>query len=128
VRAIPVNTSSMSVAFIDAVPVDAFDRDRNVRLTGQQAADADGVPLWNVNVLCVIEGEDGGETVREKVASGDKPSFAPLDKDEFDGLMARPWENNGRSGVSFSASGISSAGASNGRTRPQPVTAGAEGS
>jgi hypothetical protein len=128
VRAIPVNTSSMSVAFIDAVPVDAFDRDRNVRLTGQQAADADGVPLWNVNVLCVIEGEDGGETVRVKVASGDKPSFAPLDKVEFDGLMARPWENNGRSGVSFSASGISSAGSSNGRTRPQPVTATAEGS
>ena len=41
-RAIPVNTSSMSVAFIDAVPVDAYDRERNARLMGQQAADADG--------------------------------------------------------------------------------------
>jgi hypothetical protein len=121
-RAIPVNTSSMSVAFIDAVPVDAYDRERNVRLMGQQAADADGVPLWTVNVLCVIEGEDGGETVRVKVAAGDKPSFAPLDKIEFDGLMARPWDNNGRSGVSFSASGIRSAASTNGRTRT-PVAA-----
>jgi hypothetical protein len=116
----------MSVAFIDAVPVDAFDRDRNVRLTGQQAADPDGVPLWNVNVLCVIEGEDGGETVRVKVAAGDKPSFAPLDRVEFDGLIARPWETSGRSGISFSASAIRSAGASNGRTRT-PVTADAAG-
>ena len=121
-RAIPVNTGSMSVAFIDAVPVDAYDRERNVRLMGQQAADADGVPLWTVNVLCVIEGEDGGETVRVKVAAGDKPSFAPLDRVEFDELMARPWENNGRSGVSFSASGIRSAGGTNGRTRT-PVAA-----
>jgi hypothetical protein len=117
VRAIPVNTEAMSVAFIDAVPVDAFDRDRNVRLTGQQAADSDGVPLWHVNVLCVIEGEDGGETVRIKVAAGDKPSFAPLDKVEFDGLLARPWETNGRSGISFSASAIRSVGSSNGRSR-----------
>jgi hypothetical protein len=128
VRAIPVNTSSMSVAFIDAVPIEAYDRERNVKLNGQQAADPDGVPLWHVNALCVVEGEDGGETVRIKVASDDKPSFAPLDKVEFDNLLARPWDNNGRSGISFSASGIRSAGASNGRTRPQPVTAGAEGS
>jgi hypothetical protein len=102
-RAIPVDSSTITLAFIDAVPVDAFDRERNVRLTGQQAADADGVPFWNLNVLCVIEGEDGGETMRVKVATGDKPAFSPLDKVEFEGLTARPWENNGRSGVSFTA-------------------------
>lgn len=124
-RAIPVNTASMSVAFIDAVPVDAYDRERNVRLTGQQAADADGVPLWTVNVLCVIEGEDGGETVRVKVAAGEKPAFAPLDRVEFEDLMARPWENAGRSGVSFSARAIRSAGTANGKTRA-PIAAGVE--
>jgi hypothetical protein len=121
VRALPIDTGVMSFAFIDALAVDQFDRERNVRRAGQQAADPDGTPFWNVNLLAVIEGEDGGETMRCKVAASDKPAFSPLDKVELAGLVARPWENNGRSGISFSASAITAAGSTNGRTRSNPL-------
>ncbi|MGD9696505.1 MAG: hypothetical protein AB7V42_12705 [Thermoleophilia bacterium] len=127
-RVLPIETARIAFAFIDAVPMDARNRETGELIRGRQAADPDGVPLWNVNVLAVVEGQDGGETVRVRVAAGEQPGFQPLDRVEFDGLVGRPWEQNGRSGVSFSAVGVRPAGSPNGRARASATAAAGEGS
>jgi len=38
---------------------------------------------------------------------------------DLEGLVAFPWEQNGRSGISYRASAVKAAGAGNGRTRHQ---------
>jgi len=51
VRTIPVDVSRISVAFMDAAPQPARDRDSGQVIQGRQAANPDGVPVWDVNVL-----------------------------------------------------------------------------
>jgi len=73
-------------------------------------ADRNGQPVFSLDVLFSREGHKG-EVVTVKVA-GDKPVVTEGQKLRITGLEATPWENNGRSGISFSATSVQSATAS----------------
>jgi hypothetical protein len=122
-RNIPIDTTRIALAFIDCAAVDAYDRTTGEVMRGTQRRSDEGMPLWNVNALAIVEGVDGGETVRVRVPAETAPVFDPLARIEFDELNARPWEQNGRSGVSLSATAVRVAGSSNGRASRSAVTA-----
>ena len=116
-RSIPVDTSRPAVAFIDAVPVLGRDRDSGTLIPGRQAADRDGVPVWHVSVLCSVEGEGGGETVRVRVSVGERPAFEPAGTGRVRG-PDRPGLVAGRAlRHQLTAAAIRTAGSPNGRTR-----------
>ncbi len=69
-------------------------------------ADRDGQPLYSVEVLASREGYKG-EVITVKIA-GAKPTVTEGQKIKIPTLEAMPWENNGRSGLSFSAERIES--------------------
>jgi hypothetical protein len=113
-RSIPIDPARVSLAFIDAAPVAMRHPETRQVIQGRQAGDENGVPLWQVNALAVVSGEQGGETVRIKVPHDSAPAFEPLARIECENLLARSWELEGRSGISLSASAIRLAGAGNG--------------
>ena len=127
-RNIPIDTTRIALAFIDCAPVDAYDRNTGEVMRGTQRRTDEGTPMWNVNALAIVEGVDGGETVRVRVPAETAPVFDPLARIEFDELNARPWEQNGRSGVSLSASAVRVAGSSNGRAKHAAAAVSGEGS
>jgi hypothetical protein len=118
-RSIPVDTTRLSVAFLDAAAQPARDRDSGALIQGRQAANPDGVAVWDVNVLVMVEGEQGGETIRVRIAADTQPAFQPLDRVDLEGLVAFPWEQNGRNGISYRAATIAAASSGNGRSRHQ---------
>jgi len=129
VRSIPVDTGRLQVAFLDAAAQPARDRESGTLIQGRQAANPDGVPVWDVNCLVMVEGEQGGETIRVRVAADTQPAFQPLDRVDLEGLVAFPWEQNGRSGISYRAASIAAASSGNGvRSSRQPAPAPAEAS
>jgi hypothetical protein len=73
-------------------------------------ADRNGQPVFSLDVLFTREGHKG-EVITVKVA-GNKPQLTEGQKLRISGLEATPWENNGRSGVSFTATEIAPATAS----------------
>jgi hypothetical protein len=66
--------------------------------------DRNGQPVFSLDVLFTREGHKG-EVVTVKVA-GEKPTVSEGQKLRLSNLEATPWENNGRTGVSFTASKI----------------------
>ena len=105
---IPVDLSRFAdqVQFLSVSPVEVFEDGH--RVEGMQAANSDGVPLWAVQALVLRQGRRP-QLLKVKVPS-DKPfGIPPTRPVVFDGLTAVTWERNGRSGVSFNASGIAEA-------------------
>jgi hypothetical protein len=60
-------------------------------------------------VELIVLSDDGGDKIRVKVAG--RPELRPRSEVKVTGLSAMPWEQNGKSGVSFTAQSIESAGA-----------------
>ena len=112
-RSIPVDAGRIRFVVIDVeeVPDFAADGTRN----GRQRADADGVPLWRVNTLCMVDGIAGGETTPVRIAADYAPTLAPLSEVRFLNLHAKPWSQGDRSGVSLVADGIEGQSTTNGR-------------
>lgn len=99
-RSIPVDTARM--VFIAAGPV----RPKLVnRQTGEIKVNAAGVQLWQVKVLAQVDEQDG-EALTVSFPAQSPPSLrlgVPL---RVSGLVAIPWEANGRHGVAFSAASV----------------------
>ena len=105
---VPVDQTAFAdgIRFQFAEPVAVYENNR--RVDGKQAVDADGVPLWSVQILILRAGRRSElETV--KVPSIVAINIPPTTPIVFDGLTATTWENNGRSGISLSARGIAEA-------------------
>ena len=105
---VPVDQTAFAdgIRFQCAEPVAGYENNR--RVDGKQAVDADGVPLWSVQILILRAGRRSElETV--KVPSIVAINIPPTTPIVFDGLTATTWENNGRSGISLSARGIAEA-------------------
>ncbi len=105
---IPVDQQAFAdeIRFQFAEPVAVYEN--NHRVEGKQATDADGVPLWSVQILLLRTGRRSElETV--KVPSVVPINIPPTTPIMFDSLTATTWENNGRSGLSLSARGIAEA-------------------
>jgi hypothetical protein len=79
--------------------------------TGQPKADQAGRPLFTVQVAAMFEGQ--GEVLAVKVAGEPAGIDAGLPV-RVEGLVAQPWELDGRSGIAWRSSAI------------RPATAGAE--
>lgn len=62
----------------------------------------DGQPLHSVELF--VLSDDGGDKIRVKVPGS--PDLQPRSEVKVVGLVAFPWEQNGKSGVSFSADRI----------------------
>lgn len=121
-RSIPVDAGRIRFVVIDVEEVPDFSADgtRN----GKQRADMDGVPLWRVNTLCMVDGIAGGETTPVRIAADYAPTLAPLSEVKFLNLHAKPWSQGDRSGVSLVADGIegqSTNGRRNGRNQETPA-------
>lgn len=68
--------------------------------TKQPKADTDGQPLYGIR-LCAING-DSSEIISVKL-SGNPGAIVAGDFVNVTGLVASPWETNGRSGISYRA-------------------------
>jgi hypothetical protein len=55
-------------------------------------------------VELIVLSDDGGDKIRVKVPG--KPELRPRSEVRVTGLVAMPWEQNGRTGVAFSAESI----------------------
>jgi hypothetical protein len=66
--------------------------------------DRNGQPVYSLDVLATRDGHKG-EVVTVKIA-GEKPTVTEGQKLRITGLEATPWENNGRTGISFTATKI----------------------
>jgi hypothetical protein len=85
----PVDTRAMTlVAMATPEPVVDF-------ATGKPKADAAGQPLYTVQVAAMFEGQ--GEVLAVKVA-GQPAGITPGLPVQVEGLIAQPWELEGRSG------------------------------
>lgn len=106
-QTIPVDSVRLgAVSFLGAEPDGVFG-------TGEQK-ERNGMPVWKVEAL--IRPDDGRSSVEVvKVAASALPEFEPLTPLSFDGLLARHWENNGRTGISLSADGVSAVNSRSGR-------------
>lgn len=64
-----------------------------------------GAPMWQIEVLALDKQNEGGETLMV-TAAGEKPDVAVGQVVDLVGLIAIPWQNNGRGGLSFKADAI----------------------
>lgn len=103
-QSIPVDTNPNRLGALLALGV-APDLDQ----TGAQKSDRDGQPMWKVEALHrppTVGEFKPKPTVETIKIPGRQPVVDEMSPIEFVGLSARPWEFNGRSGVSLSAEGI----------------------
>ncbi|PXX07251.1 hypothetical protein [Mycolicibacterium moriokaense] len=76
--------------------------------SGQQKLDREtGLPLWQVQVMALDA--SGGDVIAVTVA-GD-PNLTVGQPVQVDGLVALPWNQEGRSGIAFRADAIRASGA-----------------
>lgn len=124
-KSIPVAADRIRFISIDALEV--FDYNDDGSRSDRQRTDADGRVFYRLNVLALVDGQAGGETVAVRVALDSEPSIPPLSPVRFTDLVARPWEQNGRSGISLVATGVEVEG-TNGRNgaKKDPFPAPAE--
>jgi hypothetical protein len=101
------------VAFIGAREAPAFDHATGRMDASRQRADRDGVPLWRVEVVFLVEGQRS-DTAEVSIAADQAPDFEALARVELVDLVAESWERDNRSGISYRASGIRAAGTTNG--------------
>ena len=96
-NSIPVDTSRITTLVGGAI-------EPALTPSGTQRQSRDGKPLFNVPVVALIEGDNPDTfTVRVPGPVVQIPQLTPV---RLIGLVARPWQMEGRSGVSFSASAI----------------------
>jgi hypothetical protein len=94
---LPVDTSAMTlVAMAPPEPVVDF-------ATRQPKADANGLPLFTVQVAAMFQ--DQGEVLAVKVA-GEPAGITAGAPVQIGGLVAQPWELGDRSGISYRAASI----------------------
>jgi hypothetical protein len=101
---LPIDTRGMQLICVkDPEPVVDFE-------TRAPRADANGEPLWTVDLLVMAPGT-GGEVITVKLAGRPEglTQGTPL---EIEGLVAQPWSMGDRSGVSFRATRLKPAGQS----------------
>jgi hypothetical protein len=106
---LPIDTAGLMFLLVkDAEPVRDFE-------TKRVKADADGVPLFQVDLVAMGNGEADIIRVRVPGEPEDLTQGGPV---TVEGLVAQPWAmENGRSGVSFRADAIRDGAPSNGRVR-----------
>ncbi len=94
---LPVDTSAMTlVAMAAPEPVVDF-------ATRQPKADANGLPLYTVQVAAMFQ--DQGEVLAVKVA-GEPAGITAGMAVQLAGLVAQPWELGERSGIAYRAASI----------------------
>ena len=95
---LPIDTTGLMFLLVkDAEPVRDFE-------TKRVKADSDGVPLFQVDLVAMGNGE--ADIIRVKVA-GEPKALTINGPVTVEGLVAQPWSmDNGRSGVSFRADAI----------------------
>lgn len=95
---LPIDTTGLLFLLVrDAEPVRDYE-------TKAPKADADGVPLFSVEVVAMGHGE--ADVIRVKVA-GQPENLTVNGPVTVSGLVAQPWQmDGGRSGVSFRADSI----------------------
>lgn len=105
---LPIDTTGLRFLLVrDAEPVRDFE-------TKRVKSDADGVPLWQVELVAM--GNDEADIIRVRVA-GEPEGLTQGGNVTVIGLVSQPWSmDNGRSGVSFRADAIRD-GTATGRTR-----------
>jgi hypothetical protein len=115
---LPIDTTGLMFLLVrDAEPVRDFE-------TKQVKADSDGVPLFQVELVAMGNGE--ADIIRVKVA-GEPEGLTVNGPVTVTGLVAQPWQmDGGRSGVSFRADGIRD-GAPTGKARAS-ASSGSNGS
>lgn len=133
-RSIPVDTSSMRAMVMAVGRAEERVNPDDPRSGTRDKVTADGELVWRLQCYITVEdGEvDDPDAVRGELLDvtvvGNKPDVRPGDQADLEGLTARPWSMNGRSGVSFSARAVTKAGTSANGKRPgniaPPVPAG----
>jgi hypothetical protein len=105
---LPIDTTGLMFLLVKNVePVRDFE-------TKRVKADTDGVPLFQVDLVAMGNGE--ADIIRVKIA-GEPEGLTVNGPVTVAGLVAQPWSmDNGRSGVSFRAESIRD-GAPTGKTR-----------
>jgi hypothetical protein len=120
-KTLPLDTARLSFIAIDMEPVPDYDAAGN--RNGGQRTDSDGRLLFRVNTLCLVEGESGGETIQVRIAvDNDPPTINPLSPVKFQGLVARPWQQDGRSGIALIADGVEVEGGTTNGRKKDPFT------
>ena len=95
---VPVDQSQLAMQVIELLPKSDLD--------GVQKLNADKVPQWIVRCL-VAGGPLSRPSVTDiTVAAPNMPELVPMSHVRFEQLVGRPWDNNGRSGVAFSAAQV----------------------
>jgi hypothetical protein len=113
---LPIDTTGLRFLLVkDAEPVRDFE-------TKRVKADADGVPLWQVELVAM--GRDEADIIRVKVP-GEPEGLTQGGSVTVAGLVAQPWSmDNGRSGVSFRADAIRDGAPTGGRARASSASSG----
>jgi hypothetical protein len=119
-KSIPVAADRIRFISIDHLEVASYNDDGT--RSDQPRTDADGRIFYRLNCLALVDGQAGGETVAIRVAMDTEPSIPPLSPVRFTDLVARPWEQNGRSGVSLIATGVEVEGGTTNGRKKDPFT------
>lgn len=97
----------ISVEITKPLGITMFDNafPRNDFETKEQKKNADGVPMWSVNLILRQFDARRSETITVNVPSATDPNetFAPFTPVSFEGLRIMTGENNGNTWVSFGA-------------------------
>jgi hypothetical protein len=108
-----VDTSAVQSFIVSRAPVPKVERE-----SGRQRADTQtGELLWSVQVMAIDD--SGGEVLTLTVPG--EPRVVPGQQVRVDGLVAIPWEQNGRNGVAFRALAVVPADVPQSRTAPKPA-------
>lgn len=114
-KSIPVDQAALTLRAIEVV---AAERDGRPQMTD------DGRHVWLVRTLVQTAGAKP-ETVDVRVPASVQPVLGDMCPVEFVDLVAKPWNMDGRSGVSLSAVEVRALRAKNGAGKPEPVGASA---
>lgn len=114
-RSLPIDTSALTALVVAVAHAEERVNPDDARSVMRAKVTADGEPVWRVQCLIKVDDPEvvdadelRGELLDVSVA-GARPAVGALDEVTFDGLVARPWSMNGRSGVSFSARSVARA-------------------
>ena len=94
-QTLPINTAAMDFTFLAIVP--KLDQNQ------VQARNKDNVPKWEIQLLMSSEAERRPEVLALTLTTNTPPELVAMTPVQVENLIARHWENNGRSGIAFSA-------------------------
>lgn len=95
-RRVPVDTSMFAFTVTRSAQPKVDDKGQQRYVRGSNA------PMWEVQVLALDTQNEGGETLGITVA-GEKPEVTVGQRVSPVGLIAIPWQNNGRGGLTYKA-------------------------